>query len=326
MQNIIPKVSRAILDKELTKDIFFTDTNNGGNELYIFTAHDCPNLMREVARLREITFREAGGGTGKEMDMDSYDTSENPFKQLIVWNPTDKEIVGGYRFILGEKIKIVDGVAKSPTTGLFKFSEKFIKDYLPYSIELGRSFVQPNYQPNYNLRKGMYSLDNLWDGLGALSIESPQIKYLYGKMTMYTDYNVYARDVLLFFLRNFFPDDQNLVYPHNPILPKYPDSEIEKIFTGTTFEENYKLLVRAVRHHKENIPPLFNAYMNLSASMLIFGTAVNHNFGEVEETGMMITIDDIYEKKKHRYFYSYLQKIQKNIKSFRNHRNDRKIS
>lgn len=330
MQNIIPKVSRAELDKELTKDIFFTDTNNGGNELYIFTADQRPHLMREVARLREITFREAGGGTGKEMDMDEFDDGIEPFKQLIVWNPSDKEIVGGYRFLCGDKIKVINGVAQSPTTELFKFSEKFIKEYLPYSIELGRSFVQPNYQPNFNLRKGMYSLDNLWDGLGALSVERPKIKYLYGKMTMYTDYNVYARDVLLYFLRNFFPDPQQLIFPHEAILPKYEDAELAKLFTGTTFEENYKTLVRIVRQYKENIPPLFNAYMNLSASMMIFGTAVNHHFGEVEETGMLITIDDIYEKKKNRYFHTYLQKLQQNlqqnIKSFRNHRNDRKNS
>ncbi|MCD6179673.1 MAG: GNAT family N-acetyltransferase [Bacteroidales bacterium] len=326
MQNIIPKVSRALLDKELTKDIFFTETNNGGNELYIFSAHNRPNLMREVARLREITFREAGGGTGKEMDMDSYDTSEVPFQQLIVWNPTDKEIVGGYRFICGKKISIINGEVKSPTTGLFRFSKEFVNDYLPQSIELGRSFVQPNYQPNFNLRKGMYSLDNLWDGLGAISVEHPEIKYLYGKMTMYTDYNIYARDTLLYFLRNFFPDNRSLITPRKAIELKYPDSEFEKIFTGTTYEENYKILVRTVRKHKENIPPLFNAYMNLSASMMIFGTAVNYNFGEVEETGMLITIDDIYEKKKHRYFNSYIKKLQKNIKSLRHYRYDRKNS
>lgn len=330
MQNIIPKISRAVLDKELNKEIFFTDTNNGGNEIYIFTSNERPNLMREVARLREITFREAGGGTGKEMDMDDYDIGEKPFKQLIVWNPSDKEIIGGYRFICGRDIKIVDGDVKSPTTGLFKFSEKFIKEYLPHSIELGRSFVQPNYQPTFNLRKGMYSLDNLWDGLGALSVEYPEIKYLYGKMTMYTDYNVYARDTLLYFLRNFFPDPYQLIQPHESIVAKYPDSEFEPLFTGTTYEENYKILVRTVRKYKENIPPLVNAYMNLSASMMIFGTAVNHHFGEVEETGMLITIEDIYEKKKHRYVYTYLQKIQQNIqqniKSLRHLRNDRKNS
>lgn len=326
MQNIIRKVSRAVLDKELTKDIFFTETNNGGNELYVFTAHECPNLMREVARLREITFREAGGGTGKDLDLDEYDTSDTPFQQLIVWNPSDKEIVGGYRFICGDKFPIVNGEVNSPTTGLFKFSEEFIKDYLPYSIELGRSFVQPNYQPMFNLRKGMYSLDNLWDGLGALSVEHPKVKYLYGKMTMYNDYNVYARDALLYFLRIFFPDPKHLVFPHQAIDSKHPDADFEKIFTGTTYEENYKILVRTVRQEKENIPPLFNAYMNLSASMMIFGTSLNDHFGGVEETGMLITIDDIYEKKKHRYFYSYLHKIQQNIKSFRFHRNDRKNS
>jgi hypothetical protein len=330
MKNIVPKVSRALLDKELNKDTFFTNTNNGGNEIYIFTAEDQPNLMREVARLREITFRDAGGGTGQELDMDFYDNCEKPFKQLIVWNPSDKEIIGGYRFICGNKIPIENGDVKSPTTSLFKFSDKFIQDYLPHSIELGRSFVQPNYQPNFNLKKGMFSLDNLWDGLGALLVEHPEVKYLYGKMTMYTDYDVYARDTLLYFLRNFFSDAQELMRPHQAIESKFPDEEFEKIFVGTTYEENYKILVRTVRQQKENIPPLVNAYMNLSSSMMTFGTAINDHFGGVEETGMLITIQDIYEKKKNRYFYSYIQKLQQNIqhnlKAFRQHRHDRKNS
>ncbi|NOR86723.1 MAG: GNAT family N-acetyltransferase [Bacteroidales bacterium] len=317
MKTIIPKVDRILLDQELTSDKFLSDTNNGGNEIFVFTAHDSPHLMREVARLREITFRDAGGGTGNKLDIDQYDTAEKPFQQLIVWNPNDKEIVGGYRFIHGRNIPVKDGVALSATSHLFKFSKQFIKEYLPYSLELGRSFVQPNYQPTFNLKKGMYSLDNLWDGLGAMVVESPDIKYLFGKMTMYTDYNPMARDILLYFMYQFFPDRQNLLIPMEQLELKVTDAEMEALFTGTTFEENYRILIKALRAKKENIPPLFNAYMNLSPSMRTFGTAVNDEFGYVEETGMMITIDDVYEKKKKRYVQSYISKISRNIKSIR---------
>jgi len=323
MKTIISKVDWQLLEKELTADKFLCDTNNGKNEIYVFTAHDSPHLMREVGRLRELTFRDAGGGTGNELDVDKYDTFEKPFQQLIVWNPDDKEIVGGYRYIYGKDIVVKGDEVKSATSHLFKFSEKFIKDYLPHSIELGRSFVQPNYQPTYNLKKGMYSLDNLWDGLGAMVVEAPDVQYLFGKMTMYTDYNKSARDILLYFMYNLFADDEGLLLPHHQLEFETPVEELEAIFKGATFEENYRLLVRALRTKKENIPPLFNAYMNLSPTMKIFGTAVNDEFGYVEETGMMIILDDLYEKKKKRYLHSYLHKISRNIKSIKKIRYDR---
>lgn len=324
MRTIIPKVDRALLDQELTSDKFLSDTNNGGNEIYVFTAHDSPNLMREVGRLRELTFRDAGGGTGCEVDIDKYDELEKPFQQLIVWNPNDKEIVGGYRFVHGRDIAVKNGEVESATAHLFKFSDKFINDYLPHSIELGRSFVQPNYQPTFNLKKGLYSLDNLWDGLGAMVVETPDVKYLFGKMTMYTDYTKEARDILLYFLYNFFPDNDKLLVPYNQLDFVMSNEDIEAVFTGSTFEENYKLLSKKLREYREAIPPLFNAYMNLSPSMRTFGTAVNDEFGNVEETGMMITLDDIYEKKKKRYVHTYISKLSQNLKSIRRGRYERK--
>lgn len=324
MKTIIPKVDRALIDQELTSDKFLSDTNNGGNQIYVFTAHDSPNMMREVGRLRELTFREAGGGTGSEIDIDKYDELEKPFQQLIVWNPHDKEIVGGYRFVHGRDIEIKNGEVESATAHLFKFSDEFVNDYLPYSIELGRSFVQPNYQPTYNIKKGLYSLDNLWDGLGAMVVETPGVKYLFGKMTMYTDYTREARDVLLYFLYNFFPDKDQLLVPYNQLDFILSKQEIESVFTGSTFEENYKLLSKKLKEYRENIPPLFNAYMNLSPSMRTFGTAVNDEFGYVEETGMMITLDDIYEKKKKRYVQTYMTKLSQNLKSIRRGRYERK--
>lgn len=323
MKTIIPKVDRSLLDAELTAEKYFADTNNGGNQIFVFTAHDSPHLMREVARLREITFRDAGGGTGCELDIDEFDELEKPFQQLIVWNPIDKEIVGGYRFIHGRDLEVNGLEVRSATAHLYKFSKKFIEEYLPYSIELGRSFVQPNYQPTFNLKKGLYSLDNLWDGIGAMVVGTPGVKYLFGKMTMYTDYDKEARDILLYFFYNFFPDKDKLLVPHAPLALESTDKELEAIFTGTTFEENYKILIKNLRQRKENIPPLFNAYLNLSPTMRTFGTAVNNEFGYVEETGMMITVDDLYEKKKKRYLQSYISKISFNIKSMRRNRNDR---
>lgn len=306
MEQIIEPVEKHLLEKELTKDKFVRETNNGGNLLYIITAHDSPNIMREIGRLRELSFRSAGGGTGKETDIDKYDISENPYKQLIVWDPKDKEILGGYRYHMidpkkGEEFNL-------STTALFNFSDKFKEHYLPHLIELGRSFVQPRYQSAQRREKGLYALDNLWDGLGALVIRNPGVKYFFGKVTMYRSYNRRARNILLFFLDKYFADHEKLVVPLNPMELELDREEMESIFVGKDYKEDYKILSKEIRALGENIPPLINSYMNISPSMKIFGTVVNPYFGDVEETGIMITISDIYQNKVDRHILSFLKK------------------
>lgn len=306
METVIPPVDRGLIEKELTDELFVRDTNNGHNKIYIFTYDQAPNLMKELGRLREITFREARGGTGKCCDIDAYDTGESPFKQLIVWNPEDKEIVGGYRYNFGKDVvNDKEGQPVSPTSKLFKFSKKFIKEFWPQTFELGRSFVQPTYQPTVNLRKGMYSLDNLWDGLGAITIQNPEIKYFFGKITMYPSYDSFARDMILYFLHKYFPDMDKLVEARNPLVLQTREKVLNSIFLGANYDEDYKILVQKVRSLGEQIPPLVNAYMNLSGSMRTFGTAVNEAFGNVEETAIIITIADIYDYKKDRHMSTY---------------------
>jgi len=313
MQNIIPPISKDALLDELTKDRYVRKTNNGNNEIYIITHHNSPNVMREIGRLREVTFRHAGGGTGKEIDIDGFDTSAHPYQQLLVWNPEDKEVVGAYRFILCKDAEFRDGKVHLATTELFNFSEQFYKEYLPYTIELGRSFIQPLYQPGENMRKGLFSLDNLWDGLGALVIDNPTQKHFYGKVTMYTDFNVTARDYILAFMNYYFPDHENLVWPIHGITMKTDLTEFLKTLNGLPYKEGHAVLHKHVKALGENIPPLVNAYMNLSPTMKSFGTAINPTFGGVEETGILVTIADVYDSKKERHFNSYLhEKEQRN--------------
>ncbi|HRX98419.1 MAG TPA: GNAT family N-acetyltransferase, partial [Bacteroidales bacterium] len=264
------------------------------------------NLMRELGRLREVTFRDASGGTGKCCDIDEYDTAEVPFKQLIVWNPEDEEIVGGYRFIVGKDVlNDENGQPHTPTSHLFEFSAKYIRELWPETFELGRSFVQPIYQPTVNLRKGMYSLDNLWDGLGAITILNPGAKYFFGKITMYPSYDSFARDMILFFMQKYFPDKDKLVWARNPLQIQTRTKVLESIFSGANYDEDYRILVQKVRRLGEQIPPLVNAYMNLSGSMRVFGTSVNDRFGDVEETAIMVTIGDIYDYKKDRHISTF---------------------
>lgn len=307
MQPIANPIDKNILEQELTNDKFVRDANNGSNKIYIINHHNSPNVMTEIGRLRELTFRTAGGGTGKSLDIDEYDTAEKCYQQLIVWNPEDKEIVGGYRFI---NCAHLDNTSQLATSHLFTFSEKFVKEYFPYTIELGRSFVQPNYQPSVNNRKGLFSLDNLWDGLGALVVDNPEVKYFFGKFTMYTDFNQKARDMILFFLNTYFPDKEKLVFPHKPLSYFNDVKEFETLFNPELeYKEAHKILNQNVRTLGENIPPLVNAYMNLSATMKTFGTCVNNEFGDVEETGIMVTINDIYPTKKERHVQSYIENI-----------------
>lgn len=307
IRDIIPAIDKRLLIKELNSDRFVRKTNYGNKEIYIISHHDSPNVMLEIGRLREITFRSSGGGTGKSADIDEYDTAEQAYQQLIVWEPVKKEIIGGYRFInCGEYIpRDREGNIKLATTGLFNFTEKFVNDYLPYTIELGRSFIQPEYQASKIDRKALFSLDNLWDGLGALVIRNPNVKHFIGKITMYQDYNTYARDLILYFFKKYFHDKETLIYPKEPLIPKTDPKKLAELLNGANYKEDFKIMNRKVRDQNETIPPLFNSYMNLSPSMRVFGTAINHHFGGVEETGILISIDDIYESKKHRHISTY---------------------
>ncbi|MGX1640112.1 MULTISPECIES: GNAT family N-acetyltransferase [Sphingobacterium] len=307
MQEIIQPVDRDLIKKELTKEAFVRYTNNGSNEVYLVNYHTAPHIMREIGRLRELTFRGAGGGTGLPLDIDENDTSKHNYDQLIAWNPEDEEIIAGYRVIKCDQATAEDGEIHLSTAHYFDFSEKFKKDFLPYTIELGRSWVQPKYQPAIDNRKGIFSLDNLWDGLGALVLINPDVKYLFGKVTMYPHYNQEARDLLIYFMNHYFPDPDNLVEPVKDLYLGYKTdiTKHEGIFDGLDYKEGYKVLNAKVRELDENIPPLINTYMNLSPTMRVFGTARNNEFGEVEETGIMITLDDIYPAKKERHMSTF---------------------
>ncbi len=305
-KEIIPPVNTELLEQELTEDKFVRKTNYGGNLLFILSHKDSPNLMREIGRLRELSFRHGGGGTGLEVDIDEFDISDDPYHQLIVWDPQHREILGGYRFYIPNPGAKGDDIAKRLSTShLFHFSDKFKNEYMPHMIELGRSFVQPAYQSTNRARKGIYALDNLWDGLGALVVHNPDKKYFFGKVTMYTHFNKSARNLILYFLKKQFGDKEKLLYPIEPLDLNWNEAELDAEFDGKDYKENYKILSKKVRSHHENIPPLINAYMNLSPSMKVFGTIVNKEFGDVEETGILITVADLYEEKLERHVSTY---------------------
>jgi len=312
---IIQPVDKNLLLQELKPEYQLRMTNKSNNQIFIVTAHQAPNVMREIGRLREEAFRDAGGGTGKEVDIDEFDTCDNCYKQLIVWNPEAREIIGGYRYLEGNKWDIMpNGQPHLATSHMFHFSERFLRDFMPYTIELGRSFVSLPYQGTRPDRRSLFALDNLWDGLGALTVIKPNVKYFFGKMTMYPSYIRRGRDMILYFLKKHFDDPDRLILPMHPLQIETPEEELAALFCEDSFKEDYRILNREVRSLGYNIPPLVNAYMSLSPTMRLFGTAINDGFGAVEETGILIAINEVLEEKRQRHIDTFIKEHPEALK------------
>lgn len=309
MKDIIAPVDRELLLKELTKDKYLRPTNKAHNEIYVVNAHNSPNVMREIGRLREMSFRTGGGGTGEEIDTDKYDFLDKPYQQLIVWDPQSQEIIGGYRFLTGLEVGFdSNGQPEFVMSHLFNFTQKFITDYLPYTIELGRAFVQPDYQTSKMGTKSLFALDNLWDGLGALIHSVKNARYFIGKVTIYKDYPQTARELIYEYMFRYFPDDENLITPKNPVKVSSATTQLAmETFKGNDSNADYKALQKAVRNTGDTIPPMFNAYIGLTNTMRMFGSIVDHNFGSVYETGIMVTMADLLDTKRKRYIEPYIE-------------------
>ncbi|MBM6992162.1 MAG: GNAT family N-acetyltransferase [Prevotella sp.] len=314
-EEIIQPVSKELLKSELTSERLLRTTNKSHNHIYVVTAHNAPNVMREIGRLRELAFRMAGGGTGKSMDIDEFDCMDDGCSQLVVWNPEAEEIIGGYRYLFGDKWQLnEEGQPNLAMSHMFHFSEKFMKEYAPYTVELGRSFVSLEYQNVRKNSKSIFALDNLWDGLGALTVINPKCKYFFGKMTMYPSFARRGRDMILYFLRKHFGDHEHLILPMNPLKTEVPDEELAQIFYEDDFRKDYRILNHEIRKLGFNIPPLVNAYMNLSPTMKFFGTAINYEFGDVEESGILIAMDEIFEEKRIRHINSFVEEHPEALK------------
>ncbi len=308
MKEIIKPVPVDEIMAELTTDKFVRTTNFGGNQIYSLTYHDSPAIMQEIGRLREVAFRLAGGGTGKEIDIDAYDMAPVPYHQLVVWDPKHRVLMGGYRYkLLRTADRDENGNHILATGRLFNFTSTFLNDYVPYTLELGRSFVHPDYQAKAVGRKSLFALDNLWDGIGALTVDLEDVRFLFGKVTMYKHYNSTARDLLLYFMQRYCADKDKMLYPKMSLGFSTDISVFENLFAGEDYLTNYKVLVKKIREYGENIPPLINAYLNISPTMRSFGTSLNEAFGGVEETGILVTVKDIYDKKKDRHINSYVK-------------------
>lgn len=306
MEAVREPVDRELIMSELTEEKLLRVSHFGSNKIYAVKGIEAPNVMQEIGRLRELAFRKSGGGTGKRVDIDEFDVHpSHPYVQIVIWNPESQQILGGYRYILCEDAKNERGEYDLATSELFNFSDKFRNEFIPHTIELGRSFVYHESSLGASSRKSVFVLDNLWEGIGAVIALNPQVKYLFGKVTMYLQYNRLARDYILYFLNKHFADTDKLVTTREPLTYEHPECDIARVFNGETVRDDYKILFSKVRELNCNIPPLINSYINLSGTMKVFGTSLNSGFGAVEETGILVTVSDIEHNKLERYVLSY---------------------
>ncbi|MBQ6287340.1 MAG: GNAT family N-acetyltransferase [Bacteroidales bacterium] len=307
MEPIIDPVDVGLIVAELTPEKKLGDTNKGGNELYDVTWHDSPNTVREIGRLREVSYREAGASSGKSIDIDEFDTMENPYHQIIVWDPEAKAIIGGYRYILGTNVTLKeDGQPNITSSHLYRFSDSFIKDYLPHVMELGRSFVAPDYQSSKAGAKSLFTMDNLWDGIATVILNYPNTWYFLGKMTIYPSFDSTARSLIIHFLKKHFDDPQMLVRPKNEIPVSDNPKLMDLVLSEPDLKKDYRLLKDAVRKLGTNIPPLVNSYINISSTMKMLGSCINDELGDAIETGILICFDEMYADKRDRHMEAFI--------------------
>ena len=310
MHTIIDPVPVELIKAELTPSKKLEDTNKGHNELYIVTWQDSPNVVTEIGRLREAAFREAGGSSGNAVDLDEYDKMEKPYQQLIVWDPDNEAIIGGYRFLLGtDAVFDENGQPMLASSHQFRFSQKFIDEYLPYVIELGRNFVSPAYQSTRTGAKSIFAMDNLWDGLVAIIMKNPDVLYFFGKITVYPSYDHISRDLIYHFLWKHFGDREELVRPWDDqaLMPDSDPDLMNLILNKEDLLEDYKLLKAAVRMRGVNIPPNVSVYVSSTSQMMMFGTAVNRLMHNIEDTALLLPFDALYHDKKKRHIGAYLR-------------------
>ena len=323
MEPVIEPVSREALMAELTPQTLLRTTNRATNELYI-VGPEAVNVIREIGRLREIAFRNDGGGTGKALDIDEFDTDPAfGYKQLVLWDPDAKEIIGGYRFcICDEALFNREGQPMLTSSHMFHFTKKFIKQYLPYTLELGRSFVSVQYQSSKAGAKSLYALDNLFDGIAALGVlYKKRIKYFFGKATIYQNYPTEARELIMCFLRKYFGKGHRLLHIRKEVKVEHNVKRHNyRLFKGLDFKDGYRVLKAEVQKLGVSIPPLVNTYMNLSPSMIYFGTGINDEFGDVFDSGILVTFLDMYPEKRLRHSDSFKklgrQVLRKLLKRF----------
>ena len=291
MVPIIEPVATSRLKAELNERSFLCDTSHGGFQVYLVDGDFAPSVMQEIGRLRELAFRSNGGGTGKAVDLDRFDLDSSlGFKQIVLWDPSAEIIAGGYRILFGDRCRLAaDGQPMMPSAHLFRFSGEFIRDYLPVTAELSRSFITSSFYKEAEAIRNVFALDGLFEGI-CHAVARTKMEYFFGKVTFYPTYPQEA----LWLISRFFAKHSasNLVSPHvdYPVKPVEGENEI---LASDDFKEDFRALKLEFRKRGYYLPPILNTYINLSNKFRFFGSSVNDEFGDVIEMGLLIAFEDI---------------------------------
>jgi putative hemolysin len=252
--------------------------------VYYADASQIPELLREIGRLREITFCAAGEGTGRLLDLDRFDAY---YYHLFLWNDASHELVGAYRFGLSDAIVRRFGYRGFYTNTLFKYGKRLLGRLDP-AIELGRSFVRPEYQRAYA------PLMLLWKGIGQFVVRNPRYRYLFGPVSMSREYNAYSRHLLTAFLQlnNMDADKARVIRARNPPRPVVSaECTPQTLRALVTDLDALSELIEEIEPDRKSVPVLLRQYLKLGGRILAFN--VDRRFSQVLDALMAIDIEKI---------------------------------
>lgn len=291
-KNIVRPEDPKVLKKELASAEKLGTTSDG-KKIYLVSYEQGKNLLREIARLREVTFRRVGEGTGLAKDMDEFDTF---YRHIILWDDDNLEIVGAYRLGICSEILSRQGLNGLYTTTLFNFSQSMYA-LLPQAVELGRSFVQKRYWRSN-------ALDYLWQGIGAFLATYPEIKYLFGAVSISNSYSEEAKDLIVHFYKKWFPDKQALAVAKNRYnISAKKEQELKALFSGHDFKSDLQKLKEYLKQYGFAIPILYKQYTDLcqDGGVRFMDFGVDKNFASCVDGLILVQIDMIKSRKRERY-------------------------
>ncbi len=291
-KNVIHPLPRKALKQQLYKSKVLGLTNDR-KKIFLIDSYTAPDVLKEIARLREITFRKVAEGTGKKMDLDKYDAH---YKHIVLWDEQELEIVGSYRIGIGKTIMQTLGVSGFYTSELFNHSLKF-NDILFNSAEMGRSFVQSKY---WNTS----ALDYLWQGLGVFLRDNPDVKYLFGGVSLSKTYSEEAKKNIIYFYNKWFGDNSNLSSAKNKfIIPSNDISELQKFYSTNDYKAELLSLKNYLKHLGYTIPTLYKQYAELCEpdGIKFLDFAIDPEFNNCVDALILVEVAKIKPYKKERY-------------------------
>jgi len=297
-RNVIHPVDPKKIKKQLLNAKILIDVN-GKKKVYLLQGDKIfPDVIKEIARLREITFRKVGEGSGLKLDTDLYDTY---YDHLVLWDEEALEIIGAYRLGLGDDILQKFGPRGFYSSTLFNFSQQF-NYHLPYSIELGRSFIQAKYWNST-------ALDTLWMGIGKFLADHPKIQFLFGPVSLSNAIPQDAKELIVFFYRKWYGGSNNLVTAKSRFrISEQREKTLSELFSSNDYREEIKLIKQNLRFYGVSIPALYKQYTELcepgGSQFLDFG--VDSSFQNCIDGFMLLDIDLIKYAKKGKYILNSL--------------------